>query len=731
MSKNKDWFEYIENKQQPESSRYRCRICAKYYDQMNLPLNRKPSVANKEGVLHNNKKKNQETIGEHAKSMSHSNVVKNLQLNSAKKLRESFFRDEQKEELANNKYLEVTSRIIRTVYVINKLSLPFSDHNAFVELQKLNGINMGFHHYDRTACTRMTIDISNNMHDTLIAYLIKNNMPISIIVDDTTDVKNIHYKIVYFQTIEDVNPVVYFYKLVELKSGTGLGGFEALRQSWQSEEKKEFYNYMQNNLIGFASDGASVNLGKYLGTAKYLKTWAKKPIFSIHCMSHRLELVIQHAFNKTMDKEKTKKVSQYMDKVINKVYKFYNTQGYKRTTHLKETCAINNHKYYSLSKIISIRWIASDYKAMKALNAMWEAIVVDLNEISKDKQFTQVTRDKAADLKPKLIGKHFLLLFHFLFDVVNELSVFSIEMQKRTALIIDIHSFKSRFENMFEYLKKENGRYLKTFLNTARCETIEEEGDSERCNNAETYLKTSKIVYKNVVLLNDESDFPELNAFRTFLMDALLLEFNGYFPDVNVKNFDVFDPLLMPNVNDYIAARTYGINKIRELNSFFKIGDEKKMIDQWLSLLDSIISSANYCQIKNGHTSAFAYWSQLLKWPEITWGSEIKRLLLTVLSIPISSAEAERGFSTLKYIRDTHRSRLTPESLDAVLRIKLNGPDELEYFAAAKYASKWVRKHMPSDAISGSSKKNTAKLSLLEPDNVEMKKKYLLKSTIF
>lgn len=97
------------------------------------------------------------------------------------------------------------------------------------------------------------LDISDNMHEMLIDSLIKSGMPISIIVDDITDVKNVHYKVVYFQTIEEVSPVIYFYKLIELKSGTGFGGFEALLLSWDSENRKEFYDYIQSNLIGYAS----------------------------------------------------------------------------------------------------------------------------------------------------------------------------------------------------------------------------------------------------------------------------------------------------------------------------------------------------------------------------------------------------------------------------------------------------------------------------------------------
>lgn len=362
-------------------------------------------------------------------------------------------------------------------------------------------------------------------------------------------------------------------------------------------------------------------------------------------MSHRLELVITKAFNRTIDKEKSKIVSEYLDKTINKVYSYYNTQGYKRVSHLKETYETHKHKFYSLSKIIQIRWIASDYKAMNALSSLWEMIVIDLREISKDKKFALKSRNKAEKLRPKLIGKHFLLLFHFLFDIVNELSTFSLDMQRRTALIVDFNSFKSNFESMLKSLKIKNGKNLELYLNDARCE-IEEDKDMDRCKSIETYLSSKKIIYKSIQLIDDESELPDLNSYRTLLLDFLLDEFNSYFPDGDLKSFDVFDPSNMPNVNDYATARTYGIVKIKQVNEFFKIGSQNLITNQWQNLLTSIVSSSNYCQIRKTRTTTFAFWSQLLKWQDIEWGPEIKSLLFTVLSIPISSAEAERGFST-------------------------------------------------------------------------------------
>lgn len=283
---------------------------------------------------------------------------------------------------------------------------------------------------------------------------------------------------------------------------------------------------------------------------------------------------------------------------------------------------------------------------------------------------------------------------------------------------------------MFKSLKCSNGRYLEIFLSDARCQE-NENSDMRRCENVNRYLSSYKIVYKNIELLNDQSEFPDPIEYREISLDFLLEEFNGYFPDGDLEIFDIFDPQNMPNPNDYASACTYGITKIKEINNFFKIGCENLLIDQWQTLLNSIITSSNYCQIKNSRTTSIAFWSQLLKWSDIIWGTEIKRLLHTVLVIPISRAEAERGFSSLKYIRDAHRSRLSPASLDAIMRIKMNGPDELELFQAAKYARNWIKKHIATDSKVGAKSKDTISHNLLETEDVEAKKKYLLKSSIF
>lgn len=236
VEKNKVWFEYLPNNQQPADSRYRCRICYKYYDEMNLPQNTKPALAERHGQLFNVYKKNQETISNHAKSVIHANIISRLKVEAAKRQRIEISQNEQTEEMNDYERLLITARMFRSVYVLNKLSLPYSDHAGLAMLQKNNGLDMGYHHYERTGCTKMSQFMSDIMHEILIEYLTENKMPISIIVDDTTDLSTVHYKIVYFQTMEDNRPVIYFYKLIELKAETGEAHFEAVRSAWGNEK---------------------------------------------------------------------------------------------------------------------------------------------------------------------------------------------------------------------------------------------------------------------------------------------------------------------------------------------------------------------------------------------------------------------------------------------------------------------------------------------------------------
>lgn len=76
---NKVWFEYLFNPNEPSMSRYRCRLCFKFYDKFNLEKRYKNALAMKEGILKQDKSDNKEIISKHSKIPGHQMILERLQ----------------------------------------------------------------------------------------------------------------------------------------------------------------------------------------------------------------------------------------------------------------------------------------------------------------------------------------------------------------------------------------------------------------------------------------------------------------------------------------------------------------------------------------------------------------------------------------------------------------------------------------------------------------------------
>ena len=73
-------------------------------------------------------------------------------------------------------------------------------------------------------------------------------------------------------------------------------------------------------------------------------------------------------------------------------------------------------------------------------------------------------------------------------------------------------------------------------------------------------------------------------------------------------------------------------------------------------------------------------------------------MIKIVLVLPASSADAERSFSIMNHIKHKRRAKLNTKNLENLMRLRLNGPRELDRFLPAKYARAWLAEgHMRTD----------------------------------
>lgn len=131
-------------------------------------------------------------------------------------------------EKSNNQYIETTTRVLKSAYLIAKKARPFTDHPDLVQLQELNGINMGRILHSDVTCSDIIQHISTEMRKKLVKAIVSSKKPISIMLDESASLSKKSCLIVYVRGTPSDVTVSIFLDLVELESGTDIGVKTAL-----------------------------------------------------------------------------------------------------------------------------------------------------------------------------------------------------------------------------------------------------------------------------------------------------------------------------------------------------------------------------------------------------------------------------------------------------------------------------------------------------------------------
>lgn len=196
-----------------------------------------------------------------------------------------------------------------------------------MELQKLNGIDIGNTLHSRFSSTSIVSHIAVEMKKKIVCNIVKSKSKLSVLIDESTTLSTKSAMVVYIKaSISFEDPIFIFLAVVELEHQTSEN---IVAQLIDCLHNSGFNNeYLINNLISFVSDGASVLLGKNAGVAKWLKD-IYPLIFSWHCLNHRLELAV----NDTM---KDLNSTYHFKSFIDSLYVLYNSP--KSSIEIKDIC---------------------------------------------------------------------------------------------------------------------------------------------------------------------------------------------------------------------------------------------------------------------------------------------------------------------------------------------------------------------------------------------------------
>jgi hypothetical protein len=115
---------------------------------------------------------------------------------------------------------EITNKIFRAAYKVAKMNQSFCHFEREIDLQELNGVDMGRILHSSNSCTNIVNHIGIELRMTLIKKIVDSKSKLSLILDESQTVilKSVLviYICTYIEEIDMKEPVNFFIDLVEL-----------------------------------------------------------------------------------------------------------------------------------------------------------------------------------------------------------------------------------------------------------------------------------------------------------------------------------------------------------------------------------------------------------------------------------------------------------------------------------------------------------------------------------
>ncbi|XP_060777194.1 zinc finger protein 862-like isoform X1 [Neoarius graeffei] len=529
--------------------------------------------------------------------------------------------------------------------------------------------------------------IADLLKESLTAQL-RTAKYLAVLIDGDTDISNTECEIVYVRLVEGGKPVTLLVGQQALEHSHAIGVLDATKAAFSAVYPEDNGGSWLAKLISFGADGASVNMGHRGGVIALLQREAGEHIIPIHCMPHRLELAIL-----TLQK-KEPMVCQVYD-LLHLVWKTYHFSGKsKRALHqLGQELGV---KVCTPSTVKGTRWIPHVHRALKVFlrygtdtdlatgHGQYSIVLQHMEHLAVAGSVE--IQGRAKQVKRGMESALFCVFCHFLADVFEELSSFSLTLQRKDLILPQATSELKKTVTRLEAFKSraKSGGMLEKIQ-----AMLAQHGEEDECRFQGISLKGN---------LTGLADFthPQLKKHVESAINICVSElkdrFGGLLDDgadvrTPVQAFKVFNHDTWPD--DHASLLTFGDEDVAELVAHFREPLSRSGCDlaavqnEWQGL--KILVSQHF---KDKHYSGL--WETMLtKEPYREDYKNILELVHMMLVLPISAAQCERGFSAQNRIKNSKRSCLAVSTTEDLMRISLEGPS-LEDFDPSPAVDRWM-----------------------------------------
>lgn len=482
------------------------------------------------------------------------------------------------------------------------------------------------------------IEISN---DLILENLVKNinsSMYFSVLVDETTDISCIEQMTLCVRCIDSTFSIIeeLFLQFVPLENVTGKGISMAIMK------KLKDVGIDLNKMRGQGYDGAAAMSGNFNGVQAHIQAIYPKALY-VHCAAHSLNLAVSNSCDLPL-------VRNCLG-TIGKLYDFFHTP--KRQAVIKQCLAESDvvSRHEKLIRLCATRW-TERYNSVAVFVELYDSVALALETISKwtNKDSANAANQLVASIKKP----EFVISLQVVNQVFNFSSILCKALQQRN---IDLKRAVNLAEDTIAELQKlrdnANMEFKKLFLNVKKLgEKFEfpinkprtSLHQTKRCN---IDTESAEDYYRIAIYIRFLDSFI-INLKERFLKHKeILAGFQSLFPkDPSIltdETLSEFQSLVLFYEEDLTGTKDELVVELKLwYRTIARLPNEERPRDA-LSALQHV-------------TDTF---------------TNIKILLHILAILPVSTAEGERSFSTLRRLKTYLRNSSSENRLNGLTLLNI------------------------------------------------------------
>ena len=511
--------------------------------------------------------------------------------------------------------------------------------------------------YDSTTTVNDLLDATNQVIEDDILDKIRRARVIAIMSDEGTDI-NRHGNIclcVRYCDQSSGEPTETFITLLKLKNRDAKSIFECL-----VEEMERRQIHMAK--IRFAAfDGAAVFSGVRSGVAARIRLSYDCSVLFIHCRAHVLQLAVVSASNDLPEVSESLVALKSLCNFINK--------SALRLTRFEDMQQILQNRQLKLVRPGDTRWLANSL-SIRSVLASYESILLTLQHISNKREEDS---PEALGLLIILSNPSTMFILYALDPILQALAILSKQLQAKGADFAQLSTFTSvtllRLEELKDFSAPDYEKIIEAI------QALPPTPASARATRSTKAISIDTIDFRHVF---DTKVAPFINS--------VIENIRARFEPGTLALLDSFSVFDMQCVTD---QPDYGEEQIDALRNHYRNDFDQSLSDEWRTFRKFLLLQRSKQQLITQREMCIKLIQDgTLKevYPQLSLLSEI------YLCAPISTATVEREFSTTNRILTDLRNRLTTEHVDQLMRISIEGPEELSAEMKEKVIDCWKLK---------------------------------------